>query len=180
MSKPVLIICILSLCAPCVHAQDEYAKGKVAVEFNWDITEEEAVKYVSRFQLEIIKKVNFGVRHLSFNIEEKIDDFVRAVQRERIVDSVTEGERLTIDNREGTVVRIKFKRGAGREEMDELRLKYSGREEVIAWRYEREGIPYIILGVPAGKEELWAETIRKDKDEGLVEGVKLLSFDIPE
>jgi len=176
---PFIAILILSLFSPSVYSEDDYARGKIAVEFKSKVAEKEAVEFISQFDLEIIKKVNFGIRHLSFNIEKNIDNFIRAVQRERIVASVTEGEGLTIDGREGTVVRIKFKRGTSRKKMDELKLKYSGREEIIAWRYEKKGTPYIILKVPVGKEQSWAETVRSAEDGDTVESVNLITFDIP-
>ncbi len=180
MKKHVLAIIIFALLSTPVYCEESYAPGKIIIEFKLTAAEEEAVSFVSRFGLEIIKKVNFDILRLSFIIGKGVDDFVREARREPIVASVSEGEDLAMEGREGKVVRIRFKEGTDRKRIDALRLKYSAGQEVIAWRYERIGAPYILLSVPVGKERDWVEAVRGAKDEDLVEAVTLVSFDVPE
>ena len=176
----ILILIVLVLCPALAHSKDEHAPGKIAVRFKNGVNEEDAVRFIEQFGLEIINKIDFGIRCLDFNVEKDIDAFIKDLRKEDIVSSVSKGEKLAINQREGTVVKIRFKQGVERKRIDELKSAYSGSKDVIAWRYQGKGPSYIILKVPPGKEKDWADTISSAKYGELVESVNLLYFDVPD
>lgn len=173
-----LIIAILTLYLFSTPAYCEYKheQGKIAIAFKSDVSEEDAVDFVKKINLEIVIKGSFGPPSIHFNIESGLDSFIREIHREPIVNSVYKGERLKIDDREGNVVRIKFRPGTGLDQIEELSLKYRKREGVIAWRYYKSELPFIVVKVPVGKEEAWIKIITKPEYRELVDGASLIDL----
>ncbi len=109
-----LIIQTLMLCllVPGADCQNSYEQGKIVIKFQQDVPEESAVKLIKQLNLEIIGKYYFEPPSIYFNVEDNVDTFIKELKKEPIVSSVTKGERLKQNDREGTVVRVKFKKGA--------------------------------------------------------------------
>jgi len=90
-----------------VHCQNDYEQGKIVVMFNKEVSEETAVKFIKRFNLEITGKYYFGPPSIQFNVEKDVDSFIRDIKRDPIVSSVMKEQKLEVNGREGTIVRIK-------------------------------------------------------------------------
>ena len=159
---------------------ENFEPGKIAVSFNSEVLEKDAVKLIEGLNLQIIKKDNFDILSIHFNIETKdIYAFMKDMQGEPIVLSVAKGQKLEIEGQEGTVARVRFKNGADREQIDALGLLYRSRPEVIAWRYYRSGPPIMVVKVPVGRERDWIKTIGGAEYKSMVDSVMLVSFDFP-
>ena len=179
--KAYLIVSLIILSTPFIPAYCEnFEPGKIAITFNFETSAEDAVKLVEGLNLQIIKRDNFDILSVHFNIEEKdVYAFMRDMQRESIVRSVAKGQKLEMEGREGAVVRVRFKKSADRQQIDDLSLSYRKREEVIAWRYYRSGPPVMIVKVPVGKERDWIRAIGVGEYANMVNSVTLVSFDFP-
>jgi hypothetical protein len=175
-----LIISIINLFlfSPSAYCGNGYAKGKIAITFNSDVAEKDAVDFINRFNLGIIRKGGFGLPSLQFNIGSNVDTLINEIQKESIVSSVAKGEKLKIEDREGTVAKIKFKVGTELKEVEGLSLKYRKRKEIIAWRYYRIKLPFIVIRVPAGKEREWIENFSKPELKNVVAKANLIALDL--
>lgn len=172
---PILILIVFSSPSYC---QDDYIQGRIAIVFKPEVFQDDASKFVKQFNLDILRIGNFDPPLIHFVIESDVDKFVGEIEREYIVSLVTKGERLEVNDREGTVVRVRFKRGVDKEKIDELSLSYQKGKKVIAWRYFKSGPPYMIINVPPGKEQDWLNVFSKSEYNKLVEFVKLIAIDL--
>ena len=169
-------ILVLQLSLP-AYCESGHERGKIAVTFKTEVTEEEAVKFIKRFKMEILRKEDFNFYSVQFVMEESaLDAFIKEIEKEPIVSLATKGERLEINDREGIVVRAEFKKSADRRKIDELGLSYQKREGVIAWRYNRRGPPIMIIKVPPGQEQSYTNTFNKPEYGNIVDRAHLISL----
>ena len=146
--------------------------------FKPDITEKDAVTFVKRFNLAILRKNGFESSAFHLNIENNVDAFIKEIQKEPLVSSAVKGETLELNGRKGTVVRVKFKQNTRQDAMEEINLKYKNRKEVIGWRYYRSETPSVIIKVPDDKEKYWIKIFRGDEYKNLVDNAMLVGLDI--
>ena len=179
ISLKILIISsfILSLCVSSVHCQNDYEEGKIVVIFNKEVSEETAVKFIKHFNLEITGKYYFEPPSIQFNVESDVDSFIREIKRDLIVSSVTKGRQVEVNGREGTVVRVIFKRGTDAEKIDEFNQKYGKHKGLIAWRYFISKFPVMIIKVSVGREQEIVNNINKTEYKELVNKASLISQD---
>lgn len=171
----ILILCFFPLIA---HCETDYAAGEIAVTFKPDVKEEDAVDFVKRFNLEILRKNGFEPSSLHLNIENDVDAFVKEMRKEPLVSSAVKSEELELNGRRGMVVRVKFKQGAGQDKIEELSLRYRNRREVIGWRYYKSKAPSMVIKVPAGKERYWLEVFNGPEYKDIVDSTMLIGLDL--
>ena len=174
----IALITALFLFPASTYCSNYYVKGKIAVTFKSDVEEEKAIDFIKRLNLKIIRKGGFDLPSLEFNVESNIDSFINEVKKEPIVGSATKGEELKTQGRVGMVVKVKFKTGTEFEQVEEIGLKYRKRKEVIAWRYHSVKRPFIVVGVPVGKEEEWIEIFKKPELKDVVLNANLIGLDL--
>lgn len=178
-------IFIIALCVLCsvpfarVRAQDEFEPGKVIVLFTADTPEEDAVSFVRGFNLEIVKKGRFDPPLLYLVVKQGAREFVRDAKRERTVLAAEINERFEQEGQSGIIVKITFKPGVTRAQIEALRDTYLAGGNIAAWRFHRVHDPFIIVNVPAGKERHWVSTFGRAEYSDTVKKARLLSYDFP-
>jgi len=177
MKLIIIVSLILSLFSPAAYCGDDYIAGEAAVIFKADIKEEDAVNFVRKFNLQILRKNGFDPASLHLNIENNVDAFIKEIQKEPIVSSAVKGEELELNDRKGTVVRVKFKQNTGQDKIEETSLKYRNRKEVIGWRYYRSEAPSMVIKVPVGKEQDWLKIFKGPEYKNLVDDAMLIGLD---
>ena len=179
--RPIEKICVIVFLAHFIafpaFCQDDYERGKIAITFKDDVPEKDADAFAKRLGLEVFRRGNFELS-LQFNVESNVGAFASQLRKEAIVDTVAKGEKLTIGEKEGTVVRVKFYKGADKKQIEDLGQKYKDRQGVIAWRYFRRGPPFMVLKVPSGQENNWMHVISRPEHQHIVENVSLVMLDI--